>query len=138
MLMVLLGMCGSSDRPVMGVLTDGTDYHVLQVRGKMELYEWTNLTPTEAYHLQAEFLNDHRSYLSDRHSRDLRPPPELEASMESAKKMKTLRPRSMLQEQLESVLPFLPPEERYDTAIELISAHMFAAPASTAPFGMYV
>ena len=131
--MVLLGACACSGRPVMAVLTDGANYHVLQVRGDMELFEWTNLTATEAYYLQAKYLNDHHSYFSDWLNKDRPPPPELEAPMKTVKRIKMLRPPSLLQEQLDSVLPFLPPEERFEAAAELISAHLFAAPASTSP-----
>ncbi|PNW72982.1 hypothetical protein CHLRE_14g614200v5 [Chlamydomonas reinhardtii] len=113
----LLAACAYGPCPVLLDLTDGMKHTVYTIRG-LELIAWTELTPTQAYYLQARHL------MSDS-SRTVRAltleqiPEEEQAWM---RPLHQLRPESGLREQLESVIPFLPPDERMPAALELIHA----------------
>ncbi|EFJ47211.1 hypothetical protein VOLCADRAFT_105188 [Volvox carteri f. nagariensis] len=101
--------------PVMLDVTDGTTHDVYTIRGK-QLITWAGLDPTQAYYLQAQHLQaDEKRALW---SLELEQIPEEEQVW--MRKLHELRPVSGLKEQLDSIIPFLPPEERMSTAFELI------------------
>ncbi|PNW71069.1 hypothetical protein CHLRE_17g745297v5 [Chlamydomonas reinhardtii] len=113
----LLAACAYGPCPVLLDLTDGMKHIVYTIRGA-ELIAWTELTPTQAYNLQARHLMSDTS----RTARGLtleQIPEEEQAWM---RPLHQLRPESGLHEQLESVIPFLPPDERMPAALELIHA----------------
>ncbi|PNH00702.1 hypothetical protein TSOC_013529 [Tetrabaena socialis] len=113
--------------PVLLDLTDGAKHHVYTIRGG-QLIVWAGLDPTQAYYLQARHLQAHpsRTYLALKLEQI---PEEEQAWMHP---LHQLRPVSGLQEQLESVIPFLPLDERVPAALELIHAWAQAQPEQLA------
>ncbi|EFJ44749.1 hypothetical protein VOLCADRAFT_94818 [Volvox carteri f. nagariensis] len=101
--------------PVMLDVTDGTTHDVYTIRGK-RLITWAGLGPTQAYYLQVQHLqaNEKRALLL----LELEQIPEEEQVW--MRELHQLRPVPGLKEQLDSIIPFLPPVERLSTAFELI------------------
>ena len=112
--------------PLMIDLTDGVTHHRLQIRGD-EVYVWTDLTAAQAYFKQAELLKSLPTHLPNRQLKMEAVPEELQVPL---KKMRTLRTRSGVVEQLSSVLPCLPPSERLSGAYDIINTWITAAAAA--------
>ncbi|EFJ47110.1 hypothetical protein VOLCADRAFT_105184 [Volvox carteri f. nagariensis] len=106
-IMKLLAANAYGPCPVMLDVTDGNTHDVYTIRGK-RLITWAGLDPTQAYYLQAQHLqaNEKRALWS----LELEEIPEEEQVW--MRKLHELRPVSGLKEQLDSIIPFLPPEER--------------------------
>lgn len=99
-------------------------HHLLQMRGS-ELFEWLDLTPQQAYFRQAQLL----SSIPGLEQRCLALeciPEELQAP--NKKLRMALCGSSGLKEQLDSVIPFLPEEQRIEATLEMIGAWSEAAP----------
>lgn len=98
-------------------------HHLLQLRD-MELYEWQNLSPQQAYWKQAQLSSGTTipfSFLADRRLSLESIPEDMQGPMKRLRK--ELRgAEGVLREQLDSVIPFLPVEERVETALAMISA----------------
>jgi hypothetical protein len=100
-------------------------HHLLQVRGS-EVYEWTDLTPRQAYWKQAELLNSNMALAADRHLNLESIDEDLQVPM---KKLRlALRGTDGLKEQLDSIIPFLPWEERIEVTMAMINAWSPATP----------
>ncbi|EIE21715.1 hypothetical protein COCSUDRAFT_83503 [Coccomyxa subellipsoidea C-169] len=97
-----------------------------QIRGD-EVYVWTDLTAAQAYFKQAELLKSLPTHLPNRQLKMEAIPEELQVPL---KKMRTLRTRSGVVEQLSSVLPCLPPSERLSGAYDIINTWVSAAAAA--------
>ncbi|EFJ47210.1 hypothetical protein VOLCADRAFT_105187 [Volvox carteri f. nagariensis] len=122
-IMELLAANAYGPCPVMLDVTDGTTHDVYTIRGK-QLITWAGLEPTQAYYLQAQHLQaDEKRALW---SLELEQIPEEEQVW--MRKLHELRPVSGLKEQLDSIIPFLPPEERMSTAFELIHSWVRTQP----------
>ncbi len=120
----MLGAYAYNDFPLMIDLTDGVAHHLLQVRST-DLYVWTGLSARQAYYKQAELLRSLPDLLPDRKLRMEAIPEDLQIPL---KKLRGLRGGSGLREQLDSIVPFLPPSQRLGAAHEIILSWAQAAP----------
>ncbi|PNW82835.1 hypothetical protein CHLRE_06g296450v5 [Chlamydomonas reinhardtii] len=130
----LLGAYACSPCPVLLDLTDGRKHNVYTLRNR-RLFVWENLTPTQAYYLQAQHL---RAAGSLRAGLDLQLHQLPEEEQQTVRHVQqVLSPafggETALQEQLDSVLPFMPPEERESVELELVSSWAQAADFSQPP-----
>jgi len=96
-----IGACAYNVFPLIMDLTDGEVHHLLHLKG-VELFEWTNLKPQQAYYKLSQLLKDHHNLLVQRSLVLEAVPDEFQAPM---KKLRTLRPTSALKEQLDSIVP---------------------------------
>jgi hypothetical protein len=123
---IVLGAMATCSWPVLVDLTDGQYHHLLTLKGN-DLMVWQNLPPTKAYHKIAQELKADTGIqglsLTSR-AADLDNAPDDEIHREVKKLRSNIRVVSALKEQLDSVLPFLPAEEKYQTAFEIIATHM--------------
>ena len=135
-----LGAYAYNRYPVMLDLTDGVRHHLIFVEGH-NLFVWESLKPMQAYYK----LGQHLKALQDLKLPKLREikleaiPEELQAPL---KRMRTLRPGQGVREQLDSVIPFMPDDQKVSCARELISVWQAAQSASQEvfappPMGMY-
>ena len=112
-----LGAYAYNRFPLLLDLTDGEVHHLLQVRGNT-LVIWENITPQQAYYKQAEVLKAASTSYPGLALKTLEDVPE--ADQVPMKKCRTLKPNSVLLEQLDSVVPFVPEHERVSCAQEII------------------
>lgn len=127
---IMLGAYAFNNYPLMMDLTDGVVHHLLHIRG-IEVFVWKNLSATQAYFKEAQLLNCSHQ-LSDR---KLQLESILEDLQAPLKKLRVLKMESGLEEQLESVMPFLSPAERLSCSQEIIASWIQAAP-SMLPIGV--
>lgn len=120
--------------PLLLDLTDGDVHHVLQLHD-IELTVWESLTPQQAYVKQSQVLQAMSRQHPGPALRRLKNIPEEEQA--PMKKCRSLRPSSGLVEQLESVVPFMPDDERVSCAREIITAWEAAHPMSDAAQSMF-
>eukprot|EP00898_Chlorokybus_atmophyticus_P007920 jgi/Chlat1/8129/Chrsp75S07561 len=120
-LISMLGAYAANTYPLMLDITDGVVHHLLQMRGD-ELLEWFNLTPQQAYLKQAHLLLEQKDCLTRKNLRLEDIPEHLQRPV--IKVRDRLRPPSQLEEQLDTLLPFIDDrEERLQTTLELIADH---------------
>ncbi|BDA45285.1 hypothetical protein COCOBI_07-0720 [Coccomyxa sp. Obi] len=122
-----LGAYAYNEYPVILDLTDGLVHHLLQISGEY-LYVWQNLSPSQAYYKQAEALKSVARLVSEKRLRfklaDI--PEEMQGPVKKARS--ALRPVNELREQLDSVVPHVPPAERLACAHEIIESWVQAQP----------
>lgn len=123
---IVLGTMATCSWPVLVDLTDGQRHHLLALKGD-ELLVWQDLKPTEAYYkiaqeLKADIGVEELSLTSRR--ADLDNAPDTDLNRKTKKLRADIRPVSSLKEQLDSVLPFLSGEEKYQAAFEILATHM--------------
>lgn len=129
---IVLGTMATCSWPVLVDLTDGQGHHLLALTGN-ELMVWQDLSPTEAYWKIAQKLKADIG-IQDLTSMeaDLDKTPETEPYQKAKKLRADIRVVSSLKEQLDSVLPFLSGEEKYQAAFEILATHM-ASSANASP-----
>ena len=124
----ILGAYAYNCYPVMLDLTDGVRHHLLSVTGK-SLFVWEDLEPTHAYFKLGQHLKALEALklpkLREMELEDI--PEELQAPL---KRMRILRPGDGLREQLDSVIPFMPDDQKVSCARDLISSWQAAQQAS--------
>lgn len=99
-------------------------HHLLQIQGT-EIVEWTDLTPQQAYWKQAQVLLHGPISLPDSKSRALKLeciPENLQVPMKKLQAELRCTNGPSLKEQLDSVIPFLPEEERFQAAFDMTNA----------------
>lgn len=127
---IALGTLASCKWPVCVDLTDGAVHHLLSLKGG-KLVGWLGLSPTKAYHKLAQELNADPHLMTldvdiDQGGDEEEKSPGGE-ERRARKRLRTgIRPVSVLQEQLDSVLPFLSGQEKLQAAFEIISSHVAA------------
>lgn len=128
---ITLGALASCNWPVLIDLTDGDKHHLLTIKGKT-LIIWESLSSEAAYFKMAQSLKEDTA-LDGQHSLS-----SIDLDVDEAtggyvdkdfREMKKVRSSikvvSSLQEQLDSVLPFLSDRlEKYNTAYEIIASHV--------------
>ena len=121
----MLGAYAYNQYPLLMDLTDGKVHHLLQVVGS-ELFEWVDLTSRQAYYKQSEFLTSHPVLLVSRNLKLDDIPEELQQPIKKLRGL--LCDAAGLQEQLDSVVPFLPEEDRLPVTLELMLEWSRSAP----------
>ena len=128
---ITLGALASCNWPVLIDLTDGDKHHLLTIKGKT-LIIWENLSSEAAYFKMAQSLKEDTA-VDGQHSLssinldvDEVPAGYVDEDFREIKKMRSsIKVVSSLQEQLDSVLPFLSDRvEKYNTACEIIASHV--------------
>ena len=129
----MLGAYAHNEYPVIMDLTDGVAHHLLQIRGD-KLFVWENLSPQQAYYQQAEVLKSLAGLLPKVKPRFRLEeiPEERQGAVKKARSV--LRPVSGLREQLDSILPHLPPSERFQCTFKIISSWLKAHPQAAPSF----
>ncbi len=131
-IMAMLGAYAYNEYPVIVDLTDGVAHNLLQIHGD-DLYVWENLSPQQAYYQQAEALKSLAGWLPEKKPRfrleDI--PEEMQGPVKKARS--ALRPVSGLREQLDSVVPLMPTEHRFECAYEIIASWVQAHPRPCPP-----
>ncbi|KAG2448235.1 hypothetical protein HYH02_006820 [Chlamydomonas schloesseri] len=120
----LLGAYAQSPCPVLLDVTNGQKHNIYTIRNT-QLIIWEGLSPTQAYFMQAQHLKAHelRAVIDLKFEQI----PEAEQASMRHVHQALSAPAAALQEQLDSVLPFVEPEERPRVAIQLIHAWAQAA-----------
>lgn len=127
---ILLGTMATCSWPVLVDLTDGRRHHLLALKGDL-LMVWQSLSATEAYYKIAQELKVEigvQGLSLTSKGADLDDAPETEPYRRIKKLRADIRVVSSLKEQLDSVLPFLSGEEKFQAAFEILSAHMASSP----------
>ncbi|CAL8469031.1 g8572 [Coccomyxa elongata] len=123
----MLAAYAYNEYPVIIDLTDGVAHHLLQIRGNY-LYVWETLSPQQAYYKQADVLKSLAGLLSEKKLRftleDI--PEEMQGPVKKARS--ALRPVSGLREQLDSVVPLMPLEDRFECAHDIIASWVQVQP----------
>ena len=122
-IMTILGAYAHSHFPLLLDLTNGDTHHILMIRDD-ELLIWEGLTPQQAYLKQSQVLSS-MEQLANRVLRMADLPEELQQPLKTLRKLQI---ESGLRQQLDSIVPDLPPEERVGAAFELISAWSHSVP----------
>lgn len=122
--LLLLAAMAASQLTCLVALTDGCKHTMMRVSGDGDVVRWANLSATAAFSMQASLLTEvqgtfdgGRFKATKAHDMPatLRVVPGLLTKLRSDE--------SPLQEQLDTVLPHVPPQHRLSTAYEVISAH---------------
>ena len=126
----ILGLYAHCKCPVMLDVTDG-EVHNLMLIDDMELYVWEALTPKQAYFKQAEHLKTMIQCFG-RTSQNLRRMPLADLSDKQQvmmQKLKELRPPNTLLEQLDSVVPHMPEDQKFQSTYDIIMAWQQGTPS---------
>lgn len=127
MLSTMLGVYAYCVCPVMLDLTDGHVHHLMQIHGT-EVCIWADLTPTQAYYKQAEYLRAIIGMVGSARLKEFKIEDLTEEEKLTMQKLRSLKPRSQSEEQLDSIIPHLPEDQRVQATFEMITSWQHAAP----------